>query len=125
MSLPEILRDADALRQRWRPDATLIGEPDLVVAPRRLRREYVARIWGHFAEHAPPWARERVSLYLHALLCPTRCSYCHCVARQPRSKDEREQVLGDLAGALALEGRRLGCTEGELVELLRRKLREQ
>lgn len=104
-SLPERLQRADALRRRWRPDGINIGEWDLQTDRREFSQEDIVDMWGRFADgKAPEWATKRVSLYLHALLCPTKCSYCHCKARQPERKDERDEVFKRLMSDIARFG---------------------
>ena len=101
--LPERLARADALRRRWRPDAISINERDLSAGGQQLSQDAVVEMWRRFAQGgAPTWATERVSLYLHALLCPTRCTYCHCTARQPTSGGERAAVLERLMSDIAV-----------------------
>jgi len=96
------LARADALRRRWKPHGDVLSEQDLRAGERDWTQQDIVEAWRRFAGGGvPDWARERTSLYLHALLCPTKCSYCHCTARQPQHRRERDDVFQRLMNDIA------------------------
>lgn len=44
---------------------------------------------------------DNVSLYVHNLLCPTKCAYCHCSAREVRAGGERQALVDAICAEAA------------------------
>ncbi len=71
-----------------------VSDRDLPRTPRAFSQREILDFWRSLVrDERLPEVQDRISLYVHSLLCPTECSYCFCTARQPTRSDERALLM--------------------------------
>lgn len=90
--MDETLSWLEGLAARWKQgfEHNAFSIHDFRHDVRTFEPERVRQMWVDLLEAEP---QAPVSLYVHALLCPTRCLYCQCTAKAVTSRDEREALV--------------------------------
>lgn len=99
----EMLAWYEDVARRWRPGSEAFSIHDFSGDSREFSADEIAACWTDLLrDDGWPSLRKRISLYVHALLCPTKCAYCHCDARAVSSKSERDALVDAIIREAAL-----------------------